>query len=141
MVAQWQSGFEVAIGMDHLYAECHSRTSAMKWTEGAGGGEVEGLSATEAARTPRRCHASLKAPECSWRAVAPNGVAVMASMIRRAPGARISSSPLHRSGSARAGKTNALAERAVSCAAPTAQAGCGQRLGSGGKWVGPKGWA
>ena len=62
MVAQWQSGLEVAIGMDHLYAACHALTSAMKWVEVAGGGEAEGLSATDADFTPTRCQASRKAP-------------------------------------------------------------------------------
>ena len=65
IVAQWQSGFEVAMGMDHLYEACQVRTSAIKWTDGGGGGEAEGLSATEAALTPTRCQASRKAPVCS----------------------------------------------------------------------------
>ena len=51
----------------------------------------------------------------------------------------MSSSPIHLSGSARAGRTSALADSAASEAADAAHAGCGHLAESGGGRGGPNG--
>ena len=99
------------------------RTSAIKWVEGLVGGVKAGLSETEAERTPTRSQASLNAPVCSWRATAGYGVAVILSKISIAPGARMSNSPIQRTGSVRAGSVRAEDERTQMFTAAAEHAG------------------